>query len=67
MVSTDPIIGPIKPYGPPIRDAVASGDTARMRRVGDNARLWLQQNPDHKDAGEVRAALADLDGALTRG
>ncbi len=66
MVSTDPIIGPIKPYGPPIRDAVASGDTARMRRVSDNAHLWLRQNPDHKDAVDVRAALAELDNALTR-
>ncbi|MBB4636187.1 DUF1843 domain-containing protein [Longimicrobium terrae] len=66
MVSSEPIIGPIKPYGPPIRDAVASGDTGRMRRVSDNAHRWLEEYPHHKDAGEVRAALADLDSALTR-
>jgi hypothetical protein len=64
MVQTDPVVGPVKPYGPPIRDAVASGDTARMQRVGDNARRWLAENGHHKDVAEVRAALAELDASL---
>jgi len=64
MVQTDPVVGPIKPYGPPIRDAVASGDTAQMQRVGDNARRWLAENAQHRDVAEVRSALAELDAAL---
>jgi len=57
-------IGPIRPYGPPIREAIASGDTTRMREAGENARRWLQQNPGHESQGEVHAALRELDEAL---
>lgn len=60
-------IGPIKPYGPPIRDAVASGDTRQMREVEQNARQWLDRNPDDPNAREVRSALGELESALHRG
>lgn len=63
---SDANIGNIKPYGPPIRDAIASGDTTRMRQQGENARRWLEQNPGHESQGEVHAALRELDEALGR-
>jgi hypothetical protein len=58
--------GDIKPYGVPIREAIASGDTTRMRQQGDNARRWLDQNPGHEHHGEVHAALRELSDALAR-
>lgn len=63
---SDPTTGPIRPYGPPIRDAIASGDTTRMRQVGESARKWLQDNPGDANQGEVHAALRELDEALGR-
>ena len=61
---SDSSMGPIRPYGPPIRDAIASGDTSRMRQQGENARRWLEQNPSDANADEVRSALRQLDEAL---
>lgn len=63
---SDSNMGPIRPYGPPIYDAIASGDTARMRQQGENARKWLEQNPGHESQGEVHEALRKLDEALGR-
>ncbi|HVH13592.1 MAG TPA: DUF1843 domain-containing protein [Longimicrobium sp.] len=57
-------MGPIRPYGPPIMEAIASGDTSRMRQQGENARRWLAENPGHESHGEVQAALRKLDEAL---
>lgn len=61
-ITTGP--GDIKPYGPPIREAVASGDPARMRSQAERARRWLADNPGDPDAEAVRTALAELEGAL---
>jgi hypothetical protein len=58
--------GDIKPYGVPIREAIASGDATRMRQQGDSARRWLDQNPGHESQGEVHAALRELSEALAR-
>lgn len=56
--------GPVKPYGVAIQDAVASGDTVRMRQVKEQARQWLADNPGDPAQGEVHAALRKLDEAL---
>jgi Domain of unknown function (DUF1843) len=56
-------VGIVMPYGPAIRDAVASGDQARMRQAKENARRWLEQNPGHANQGDVHAALRELDEA----
>ncbi len=61
---SDSSMGPIRPYGPPIMEAIASGDTTRMRQQGENARRWLKENPGHENQGEVQAALRKLDEAL---
>lgn len=63
---SDSISGPgdVKPYGTAIRDAVASGDTTRMRQVSESARRWLEQNPGHADQGEVHKHLRELDDSL---
>jgi len=56
--------GDIKPYGSPIREAIASGDTVRMQLQGDSARRWLDANAGDPAADDVRVALAELDAAL---
>ncbi len=65
---TDPVLGPICgpmiPYGTPIRQAIASGDTAQMQQQSASAHAWLASNPAHPSAGDVSAALAELDAAL---
>jgi len=61
---SDSNFGTVKPYGVAIREAVASGDTARMRQVQEQARKWLSDNPGDASQGEVHAALRELDGAL---
>lgn len=64
-IITDPTgPGDIKPYGPPIREAVASGDTTQMQIQADNAYRWLAANPGDPNAEDVRLALAELDAAL---
>lgn len=57
-------MGPIRPYGTPIREAIASGDKTRMRKQKEDARQWLDKNPGHESQGEVHAALRELDDAL---
>ena len=49
------ISGAVPPYGPPIREAIARGDAAEMRRVATSARQWI------KDA---QAALDKLEAKL---
>jgi hypothetical protein len=49
--------GAVPPYGPPIREAIARGDVAEMRKVAASARKWI------KDA---QAALDKLDAKLAR-
>lgn len=56
--------GPVPPYGPPIREAIASGDRPRMRQVAENARRWLRENPGHSEFGQAQKALRELDDAL---
>ena len=34
--------GPVPPYGPPIREAIARGDLHEMRAVAKSARKWLK-------------------------
>jgi hypothetical protein len=45
---------PVPPYGPPIQQAIASGDLARMREVAASAQAYLAQS------GNVSAALEAL-------
>jgi hypothetical protein len=60
------IFGSIPPYGVPIREALASGDSGRIRQVSDAARQWLKDNPGHELQGEVHAALREVDEHLGR-
>lgn len=50
-----------KPYGAAMRDAIASGDSSRLRQVSEQARTWLSSNGDHPEAGEVKRLLGELD------
>lgn len=59
-----PICGPMIPYGTPIRQAAASGDTVQMRQQAASARAWLAANPGHASSGDVSAALAELEIAI---
>lgn len=59
--------GPIPPYGVPIREALASGDTGRIRQIAEAARRWLEDNPGHERQGEVHQALREVDERLGRG
>jgi hypothetical protein len=52
------------PYGPPIRDAVASGDINQMRRVRHTASEWL--NAVEAELTTIRTELAKLDAAIAR-
>ena len=49
--------GAVPPYGPPIREAIARGDVAEMRKVAASARKWI------KDA---QAALDQLEQKLAQ-
>ena len=51
------ISGAVPPYGPPIREAIARGDAAEMRKVAAGARKWI------KDA---QAALDKLEAKLAK-
>lgn len=52
-----PTSGAVPPYGPPIREAIARGDAAEMKKVAASARKWI------KDA---QAALDKLDAKLAK-
>jgi len=41
----------IVPYGPPIQEAIASGDLARMRKMAEVAEEYLKKH------GEISASL----------
>jgi hypothetical protein len=62
---TDPTgPGDIKPYGTPIREAIASGDVAQMKLQYDSATRWLEANPGDPAAEDVKVALGELEAAL---
>jgi hypothetical protein len=50
------------PYGPPIRDAVASGDLNQMRRIRHSTSEWL--NSVEVELAAIRIELAKLDAAI---
>lgn len=52
----------MKPYGDPIRKAIARGDFATMKKVAASSAAWLQEA--EKDLEEVRTALAALQAAI---
>jgi hypothetical protein len=43
--------GAVPPYGPPIQEAIAKGDLARMKQLAADTEAFLQE------AGDVPAAL----------
>ncbi len=49
--------GPVPPYGPPIREAIARGDVNEMRKLAAVTRRWLR---------DVKAALARLEKAIDK-
>lgn len=61
-----PILCPMMPYGTAVRGATASGDTTQMQIEAASARQWLDANPGHPAADDVRAALTELEAALAR-
>jgi hypothetical protein len=65
--SNESNFGPVKPYGPAIREAVASGDKARIRQAAEQGRSWLAANPGHENHGDVQAALRELDESYGQG
>ena len=44
-----------------MRDAIASGDSSRLRQVSEQARTWLSKNDGDPDAAEVQRLLGELD------
>jgi Domain of unknown function (DUF1843) len=52
------------PYGPPIRDAVASGDLNQMRRIRHATSQWLSSVEGELTA--IRTELAKLDAAIAK-
>jgi hypothetical protein len=50
-------IGPVPPYGDPIREAIAGGNLQNMKAVAARARKHL---------AEVQGALKRLDGAIKK-
>lgn len=57
-------VGHNMPYGPAIREAVASGDKNRIRKAAEDGMRWLAANPGHENHGDVQAALRELDEAM---
>ena len=53
-------IGPVPPYGPPIQEAIAKGDLAKMKQLATEAEAYLPK------AGDVRAALEYLNLEIAR-
>ena len=48
--------GAVPPYGVPIREAMARGDEAEMRRVAASARKWIRDAQAALDKLEQRLA-----------
>jgi hypothetical protein len=44
--------GPLPPYGVPIREAIASGDVKKMRKVAASTRKWIKDVQASLDAME---------------
>lgn len=65
--SNESNFGPVKPYGAAIREAVASGDKARIRQAAEQGMRWLAANPGHENHGDVQKALRELDEAHGQG
>jgi hypothetical protein len=59
-----PTTGDVKPYGPPIREAIASGDVTRMQLPYDSGTRRLEANAGDPAAEDVRIALTELESAL---
>lgn len=61
---------PMLPYGPPIRDAVASGDINHMKAVAEAARRALYpvsfKSVTAAQSDDARKALQELDAAIAR-
>jgi hypothetical protein len=61
---------PREPYGPPINDAIASGDLQHMKAVAEAARRALYsvefEAVTATNESDVQTALADLEAAITR-
>lgn len=47
--------GPLPPYGPPIKEAIARGNVAEMKKLAASTRKWLK---------DVQAALDRLEKAI---
>lgn len=47
--------GAVPPYGPPIKEAIARGNVAEMKKLAASSRKWLK---------DVQTALAALDKAI---
>lgn len=48
--------GAVPPYGPPIREAIARGDAAEMRKVAASARKWIKDAQTALDKLEKQLA-----------
>jgi hypothetical protein len=53
-----------KPYGDPIRDAIASGSLARMKRLETSTRKWIDQTA--AELADVKKALAQMTRAMKK-
>jgi hypothetical protein len=52
----------IRPYGDPIREAIAKGDIVEMRRLAMSTHKWLENA--EREISEIRDALAELESAV---
>ena len=52
------------PYGDPIRQAIAGGDRAMMKRMSVATRRWIAST--EKQLAGVRKALEKLDAAISK-
>ena len=57
-------VADIKPYGDPIRQAIAQGDRTEMRRMAATARRWIAST--EKQLADAKKALAKLEAVLPK-
>lgn len=50
-----PTVGAVPPYGPPIKEAIARGNVAEMKKLAASSRKWLK---------DVQSALDALEKAI---
>ena len=55
-------VSDVKPYGDPIRQAIAQGDPAAMRKMAAVARRWIAST--EKELSDAKKALEKLEAAL---